>query len=55
MLHNNNMDCLPLLPVEFSSGLPKGIIRAQKSKKDRQYNDEKKKDKPLSIKLYTEN
>jgi hypothetical protein len=35
--------------------IPKGIIRAHKSKKDRHYNDEKKKDKPLSIKLYTEN
>ena len=33
----------------------KGVIRIRKSKKDRQYNGQKKKDKQRSTKHYTEN
>jgi hypothetical protein len=33
----------------------KGVIRSRKSKKDRQYNGQKKKDKQRSTKHYTEN
>jgi hypothetical protein len=33
----------------------KGIIRSRKWKKDRQHNDQKKNDKQLSTKYYTEN
>ena len=33
----------------------KGVIRIRKSKKDRQHNDQKKKDKQRSTKHYTQN
>ncbi len=34
-------------------GDTKGVIRIRKSKKDRQHNDQKKKDKQRSLKHYT--
>ena len=42
-----------LIREEFKD--TKEVIRIHKSKKDRQYNDQKKKDKQRSTKHYTEN
>jgi hypothetical protein len=41
--------------MKKSLKMPKGVIRNRKSKKDRQYNGQKKRDKQLSTKHYTEN
>jgi len=39
--------------VKKSYKIPKGVIRIRKSKKDRQHNCQKKKDKQRSTKHYT--